>query len=203
MRARMALYYSGQSCVLREVILRNKPPEMIEASPKGTVPVLILKNGSVIEQSLEIMYWALEQHDPEDWLTPFKDDNSAQNLVSENDGPFKNSLDRYKYPNRYQNCDPLYYRSTGEEFLVKINERLMNTKYLFGDSFSFVDAAISPFIRQFANKDPEWFYGNELSATHRWLTSILESDIFLNIMKKYAVWENGKEETLFSFQSKS
>ena len=101
MRARLAIAVSGQTCALREVVLRNKPPEMIQASPKGTVPVMLLPNGNVLEESLEIMRWALEQSDPEGWLTPLNEDSDDINaLISENDGSFKENLDRYKYPTR-------------------------------------------------------------------------------------------------------
>ena len=102
MRARLAIAVSGQTCALREVVLRNKPPEMIQASPKGTVPVMLLPNGHVLEESLEIMHWALNKSDPEGWLAPLNEASDHINtLISENDGSFKENLDRYKYPTRY------------------------------------------------------------------------------------------------------
>ena len=126
MRARLAIAASGQTCALREVVLRNKPPEMIAVSPKGTVPVIVLPDTEVIEESLEIMRWALDRHDPEGWLVPSdldRDDIDA--LIAENDGPFKDALDRYKYPTRYENTDPLDHRTQGEAFLKKLNARLL------------------------------------------------------------------------------
>jgi len=198
MRARMAIAASGQACALREVVLRNKPPEMIAASPKGTVPVMVLPDAQVIEESLEIMYWALDRNDPEGWLMPLKsnrDDIDA--LIAENDGPFKNDLDRYKYPTRYENSDPLHHRSQGAAFLQKLNARLLKTAYLCGTHFTFADAAIAPFIRQFANNDRAWFNALDLPGIQRWLESILESDRFLGVMEKYPAWENGMDEAAF------
>ncbi len=107
MRARMAIAASGQTCALREVVLRNKPPEMIAVSPKGTVPVLVLPDERVIEESLEIMHWALGRNDPQGWLAPLNDDRDALDaMIAENDGPFKDALDRYKYPTRYEHFRP-------------------------------------------------------------------------------------------------
>jgi glutathione S-transferase len=198
-RARMAIAASGQTCALREVVLRNKPPEMIAVSPKGTVPVMVLPDGRVIEESLEIMRWALNRNDPEGWLTPLNDDRDNCNaLIAENDGPFKDNLDRYKYPNRYDISAPLHYRIEGAAFLQKLNARLLKTVYLCGDDFTFADAAISPFIRQFANTDREWFNAQDLSGVQNWLQSILDSDRFLGVMEKYPAWKSGMDEAAFS-----
>ena len=198
-RARMAIAASGQTCALREVVLRNKPPEMIAVSPKGTVPVMVLPDGRVIEESLEIMRWALDRHDPEGWLTPLNDDrDDVDALIAENDGPFKDNLDRYKYPNRFEISDPRRHRDQGAAFLKKLNARLLKTIYLCGDDFTFADAAISPFIRQFANNDREWFDAPDLSGVQRWLQSILASDRFLAVMEKYPAWESGMDEIAFS-----
>jgi len=198
-RARMAIFASGQTCALREVVLRNKPPEMIAASPKGTVPVLVLPDERVIEQSLEIMWWALSCNDPEGWLAPLNDDcDDSDALIAENDGPFKDDLDRYKYPTRYEISDPLHHRIQGLAFLKKLNARLLKTAYLCGNDFTFSDAAISPFIRQFANNDSEWFNALDLPGVQNWLQSILESDRFLSVMEKYPAWESGMDEPAFS-----
>ena len=198
MRARLAIAVSGQKCALREVVLRNKPPEMIKASPKGTVPVVLLPNGQVLEESLEIMYWALSRNDPDGWLDPLAQGREEIDaLIAENDGPFKKDLDRYKYPTRYNVLSPLHYRGQGEKFIKKLNTRLTGSPYLFGDSFTFADAAILPFIRQFANNDRKWFDSVQLSAVQNWLQSILDSDRFLKVMQKYPVWETGMEEPIF------
>tara|TARA_Y100000588_G_scaffold389818_1_gene493596 strand:- start:852 stop:1382 length:531 start_codon:yes stop_codon:yes gene_type:complete len=171
---------------------------MIAASPKGTVPVILLPNGQILEESLDIMHWALDKNDPEGWLTPLNDSGAViNNLISENDGSFKDNLDRYKYPTRYDVSDPLHYRSKGEMFLEKLNDRLLETPYLCGSSFTFADAAIIPFIRQFANNDRKWFNALSLPGLQNWLQSILESDRFLNVMLKYPVWENGMAEPAF------
>ena len=198
-RARMAIAVSGQTCALREVVLRNKPPEMIAVSPKATVPVVVLPDGRVIEESLEIMRWALTRNDPEGWLTPLNDNrDDVDALIAENDGRFKDNLDRYKYPNRYVIADPLHHRAEGAAFLKKLNARLLKTVYLCGDDFTFADAAISPFIRQFANNDRDWFNAQGLSGVQRWLQSILASDRFLAVMEKYPAWESGVDEIAFS-----
>ena len=198
MRARMAIAASGQTCALREVVLRNKPPEMLAASPKGTVPVLVLPDAQVIEESLEIMRWALGSSDPEGWLAPLNNDgDDIAALIAENDGAFKDNLDRYKYPTRYENADPIHHRTQGAAFLEKLNARLIEHNYLCGDRFTFADAAIAPFVRQFANTDREWFDAIELAGVQRWLKTILESDRFSGVMEKYPAWENGMDAPLF------
>jgi len=144
------------------------------------------------------MRWALGRHDPEGWLVPWDHDrDDIDALITENDGPFKDALDRYKYPTRYENTDPLHHRSQGEAFLNKLNARLLNTTYLCGNDFTFADAAISPFIRQFANTDREWFDALDLSGVQRWLQNILQSDRFLRVMEKYPAWESGMDEPEF------
>ena len=198
MRARMAIAASGQTCALREVVLRNKPSEMLAVSPKGTVPVLVLPNQRVIEESLEIMRWALGCNDPERWLAPLNDESDdVEALVAENDGSFKDNLDRYKYPTRYDISDPLPNRNQGLIFLEKLNTRLLTADYLCGEDFTFADAAIAPFVRQFANTDREWFDALDLSAVQNWLHGILESDRFSRVMEKYPAWESGMAEPSF------
>lgn len=197
-RARLAIAASGQTCALREVVLRNKPPEMIAVSPKGTVPVLVLPDGRVLEESLEIMYWVLNKNDPEGWLMSLNDEpDDIDALITENDGPFKDNLDRYKYPTRFKVVDPLHHRSRGTAFLEKLNARLSQTVYLCGNSFTLVDAAILPFIRQFANNDREWFNALDLPAVQHWLQRLLDSDRFLRVMEKYPRWEHGMDEPAF------
>lgn len=198
MRARMAIAAAGQKCALREVVLSSKPPEMIAASPKATVPVLVLADGRVIEESLEIMHWALGRNDPEGWLAPLLSDRAGvEALIEENDGPFKDDLDRYKYPSRYEKADPYAHRAQGLAFLERLDARLSGTAYLCGDAFSLADAAISPFIRQFANTDRGWFDALELAGVQRWLQGIIESDRFLGVMQKFPAWETGMEEPVF------
>ncbi|MEM9054049.1 MAG: glutathione S-transferase [Pseudomonadota bacterium] len=194
MRARLALAVSSQTCRLREVVLRDKPSQMLEISPKATVPVLQLADGTVLEESRDIMDWALARSDPERWLTSDKEAMLA--LVDECDGPFKHALDRYKYPNRYDLPDGLDYRAKGLIFLEKLNTLLEGQSNLFGE-ISYADAAIFPFVRQFANTDRTWFDGLDLPNLQRWLAGHLESPLFASIMPKYAQWQAGDEEPLF------
>lgn len=208
MRARMALAVSGQACELREVVLRNKPAELLRASPKGTVPVLVLSDGAVIEQSLDIMLWALERHDPRGWLEPEtggRDDMLA--LIAACDGEFKHGLDRYKYPQRYENVDPLAQRARCAEWLRGLEERLsrhavaagkpnadikMPGPGLFGVRAALADAAIMPFVRQFAQVDRGWFDGQPWPALHAWLAAWLVSPLFDSIMGRHAPWDGGQ-----------
>ena len=151
MRARMALYKSEQACAVREVLLRDKPAEMLAQSAKGTVPVLVLTDGTVFDESLDIMRWALNRCDPENWLSPAHGTpDEVLALISRNDGPFKDHLDRYKYSTRYQDTDPIVHREQGVQFLEILNGRLAASTFLFGDHISLADIAIFPFVRQFA-----------------------------------------------------
>ena len=146
-RARMAIAVSGQNCELREVVLRSKPAEMIEASPKGTVPVLVLSEFDVIEESMEIMHWALRKNDPEGWLIATDQNRKDVDLlIAENDGAFKDNLDKYKYSARFEYVDPNYHRAECLSFLDKLNDRLSETNYLCSDKFSLIDASILPFV---------------------------------------------------------
>tara|TARA_R110002110_G_scaffold122424_2_gene298620 strand:- start:1821 stop:2483 length:663 start_codon:yes stop_codon:yes gene_type:complete len=198
MRARLAIAASGQTCALREVVLRNKPAEMLEASPKATVPVLVFPDGQVIEESDEIMEWALGVSDPDGWLFPaLGTADEMKALIAANDGNFKHHLDRYKYPGRYENVDPLHHRSEGVAFLELLEARLSPAGFLFGDRFSMADAAIAPFVRQFAHVDKDWFDELDLPKVRNWLQGVLDSAIFATVMQKYPAWQTGDEEPLF------
>jgi len=197
-RARMALYISGQTCELREVVLRNKPAEMIELSPKATVPVMQLETGEVLEESLDIMLWTLAKNDPGGWLQPelgTLDDMIA--LIEEADGPFKDNLDRYKYAPRYENADPEVHRKEAEKFLHVLNERMENSKYLFGNRPALADYAIAPFIRQFANTDRAWFDAAPYPHLQSWLEAFLSTELFNQVMDKYPAWQAGDAPTHF------
>ncbi len=192
MRARMALSSSGQTCALREVVLRDKPPEMLAASPKGTVPVLVLSTGEVIEESYPIMKWALGRNDPEGWLSPLGGSvDEIDVLVAENDGEFKDHLDRYKYSNRYEAADAAVHRAEGLRFLTELDDRLSHAKYLFGGRLSLADVAIAPFVRQFAHTDKSWFDDQELPRLQNWLDNFLNAPLFQGVMKKYPQWRQG------------
>jgi glutathione S-transferase len=201
MRARMALLVSGTVCELREIVLRAKPPEMLAVSPKGTVPVLVLVNGTVLEESLEIMLWALERHDPERWLAP-EDGSRADmlHLIAQCDGEFKFHLDRYKYPDRYENTDAMEHRAAGADFLLQLEGRLSQHPCLFGSRPALADMAIFPFVRQFAQTDQAWFDTQPWSQLHRWLSALLDSELFARIMPKVDPWQAGNIPILFPAQ---
>jgi glutathione S-transferase len=195
MRARLSLAVSARACALREVVLRDKPAEMIAASSKATVPVLVLPDGTVLEESLSIMAWALTQHDPDNWLKPGTGTLAdMQALITECDGPFKENLDRYKYAIRYEGADPHYHRDEGLKFLCMLADRLANQSYLFGQRPCLADFAIFPFVRQFANTDRTWFETQAPAPVRTWLDGHLQSDLFTGIMKKWPQWVAGMEE---------
>lgn len=196
MRARQAIAQAGIQVVLREVQLRNKPAELLAASAKGTVPVLVLPAGEVIEESLDIMLWALRLNDPDDWLAAW-DDAEARALIDYNDGEFKYYLDRYKYADRYPEHDQSHYRLQGEAFLQRLEQRLQQTPYLFGQRFGLLDAAVAPFVRQFAAVDPGWFASAPYPALRRWLDAFTDSALFSSIMHNYQPWQPSDPPTTF------
>lgn len=185
MRARMALLVSGVAVELREVALGSKPAEMIAASPKATVPVLVLPTGGVIDESIDIMRWALAQNDPEDWLTG---DDAA--LIAANDGAFKHHLDRYKYPDRH-GAAPIAHRDAGLAMLHDLEARLATHTNLCGDARTLTDIAIIPFVRQFAAVDPAWFAAQPLPRLQTWLTSHTISALFDQAMLRTKPWVPG------------
>ena len=188
-RARLAIKVSALDVELREVKLSNKPAEMLACSPKGTVPVLLLPNGTVIDESIDIMQWALNQSDPNNWLT---DDVAVQQkvegLIDYNDNKFKKYLDLYKYADRYPEKSVEYYRQQGEVFLEKLDCELNKTKCILKEDITFVDMAIFPFVRQFAFVDKDWFDKSQYNKLKKWLESLLESSLFNDVMKKYPLW---------------
>jgi glutathione S-transferase len=192
MRARMAIAVSGVSVALREVVLRDKPLEMLAISPKGTVPVLHLAGGEVIDESLDIMRWALGQHDPENWLA-----GDDPERIAANDGPFKAALDRYKYPHRYDIVDIEPYRRAGWKILADLDERLADQASLAGSSPGFADIAIFPFVRQFAATDPLWFDRQAAASLRRWLTALTAMPLFETIMQRFPKWQASDPEVLF------
>ena len=187
MRARLALLVSGITCELREVKLSDKPQQMIDASPKATVPVVVLDDGTVLEESIEIMRWALGRSDPLDWLS-----RSDDALIATNDGPFKHALDRYKYPNRH-GSDPHQHRKDGIDLLRPLNEVLANQPQLSGATIGMTDAAIMPFVRQFAATDREWFDTQDLPHLIAWLDAHLASDLFARCMVRHKPWQAGDD----------
>ena len=192
MRARMAVAVSGVAVELREIVLRDKPEEMLAASPKGTVPVLVLPDGKVVEESIDIMRWALIQSDPECWLG-----HEESDLITANDGPFKQALDRYKYPHRYGLTDGIMYRNAAGAHLEMLENRLLAAPYLAGSKCGFTDIAIFPFVRQFAATDTGWFIAQPLPAVQNWLSSLVSSDVFTHAMTRYQPWKAGDAPTFF------
>ena len=196
-RARLALAYSQQKVLLREIILENKPQELLNISTKGTVPVLYLSNGNVIDESLEIMVWALEQADPDGWLAPSL--SSMLDLIDENDFEFKTWLDKYKYADRYPEYSKHDYCLRADDFLLKLNRRLQQTKYLFSHQLSLADIAIFPFIRQFSSVDKAYFEQLPYTQLKDWLTDLTAQPFFQSSMQKYPTWlESAKEFTTFN-----
>ena len=200
-RARMALAYADIRYQLREISLKNKPKEMLEISPKGTTPVMQIfdasQNFMVLEESLDIMRWALQQSDPLAWGDLSDADLAIANqLITTNDREFKQALDRYKYANRFPERSPEFYRQQAEEFLQVLEQRLrensqfINGQFLMGDRQTLVDVAIFPFVRQFAYVDIEWFNSSSYLNLQRWLKWHETSALFELVMQKFPLWES-------------
>jgi len=190
----MSIAYSGAQVELREVVLKDKPPAMLEASPKGTVPVLIDIDGTVIEESLDVMRWALAQSDPDNWLDGL---GLNEPLISTCDGEFKQWLDRYKYAVRFPEHEEVWYRGKAETFLATLESRLTGSQFLNGPALSVTDIAIFPFIRQFANVDLTWWASHPYPNVSRWLEELVTSELFSRVMKKYSQWRDGDPEIPF------
>lgn len=187
----MAIAVSGVAVELREVVLRDKPPELFEVSRKATVPVLV-DGERVLDESIDIMRWALRQYDPENWLRHVDDD-----LIAMNDGPFKQQLDRYKYPNRYNLPDGCAHRDAALTHLKMLNDMVAADGYLGSTRPAFTDVALFPFVRQFAATDPEWFNALPLPALRQWLESLVTSALFRSIMTRFPQWRAGDAPILF------
>ena len=205
MRARLGIVFAELQVELREIVLRNKPVQMLAISPKGTVPVLelVANDGSnnfaienvVIEESREILEWALEQNDPQGLLSVKPETASA--LIDQSDNEFKQWLDRYKYADRYPEMTELEYRQKGEEFLQVLEELLAKNKYLLGGNISMADIGIMPFVRQFAHVDRDVFYSLPYPHLQQWLKDWLERPAFKQVMLKYPPWQEGDELVVF------
>ena len=191
MRARLALLVSGTRCELREVKLAAKPQAMLDASPKGTVPVLVLPDGQVIAESLEVMQWALARHDPEGWL-----DRADSATIQTNDSAFKHHLDRYKYPERH-GSDAAAHRAEGLAILQDLDARLQNSANLMGETRGLTDMALMPFVRQFAETDRAWFDAQPLPGLQAWLHNHLASPLFAAAMVRHAPWQPNDALVLF------
>ena len=196
MRARIAIYYSKINYEHREILLKDRPDILYELSAKGTVPVLYLSNGNVIDESLDIMKWAISSSDPDSWFVNNKD--AQLKAIELNDTDFKKWLDRYKYYDRFPDFPPEFYRKECEQILDVYDKTLQNNQFLFDNNLSLGDMAILPFIRQFANVDIAWFNKRFVSLSD-WLERLIESKLFISMMKKYNVWNslNKGEDIIF------
>lgn len=189
-RARLALHSAGVQVALREILLRDKPAAFLAASPSGTVPCLVTRD-SVIDESLDIMKWALAQSDPQGLLTM---PAQGHDLIAQNDGPFKFALDRCKYASRYPDHDPDTQRAAALDFLHRLEGQL--DIWLFAQP-SLADFAILPFVRQFAFIDKSWFDAQDLPKVQAWLTRFLTSAAFAHVMQKNAVWAPDAQDVIF------
>lgn len=184
-RSRLAIRVSEVELNYYEVDLKNKPQGMLDISPKATVPVLQLSDGTVIDESLDIMSWALQQNDPGNWLESGLDEKEkTKQLIDLNDNNFKLHLDHYKYADRFPEHPVEYYRQQAEEFLQKLEDNLTDANYLISDHITFADIAIFPFIRQFAFVDKDWFDQSKYINCQSWLKTLLDTQLFIDVMKK-------------------
>jgi len=197
MRARMALQLAGIKCEIREVRLNNKPDHMLEVSPKGTVPVLVLED-KVIDESNDIINWVLNDHRIFEVNLNHEQSNLTKDLIKLFDEKFKFHLDRYKYATRYENSDKEHHRSKCLEMLVSLEKIVHDSNWIFGDDISKLDISIFPFIRQFRIANPEWFDSQEdINKIKKMLMSFLESELFKDIMHVYDVWQVNSEPVYF------
>lgn len=197
-RTRLAIAYSGQKTQLRELLLKDKPEAFLQCSPKATVPVLQLQSGHVIDESLDIIYWALEQHDPDNWLPASQDEkHSIDQLIEENDLIFKPRLDRYKYSVGHPEKTASEHRQEAEGFLLQLERHLDKHRFLIADRTTLADAALFPFIRQFAGVDADWFMHAPYPKVRDWLQAWQTSPLFKAVMAKYSPWKPNDPPTLF------
>ena len=202
MRARLALQTSGLSVEIREIKLQNKPEYFLQSSPKGTVPVLVLNSEEILDESLEIIWWALKINDPKNWLAEGQlnqvEINKILNTIKYD---FKQNLDKYKYPNRHININKNLCRDKNLTFLNDLNDLLKKSKALNCSHLSMIDYAIFPFIRQFRNVDEQWFDSLDLGFLKKWLYQIIDSKQFLSIMRKYKLWKPNQIPIYTNFSS--
>lgn len=192
MRAHMALKYAGLKIELREVDLKDYPPQALEISPKATVPVLQLSDGSVIDESWDILKWALAQNDPDNWMG--SDDEyllDAEILIETNDFSFKEDLDHYKYADRYPEHSAEHYRQACEQFIEELEDMLAENEYLLADQITLADIGVFPFIRQFSLVDKEWFDKAPYPHVRDWLNKLVKTPLFQQVFQKHIIWKQG------------
>jgi glutathione S-transferase len=189
----MAIAKAEITAEIREVVLRDKPQQLLDISAKGTVPVLLLPDGKVIDESRDIMDWALSCHSPDNWKKNELSDE-INDLIEWNDSDFKYFLDRYKYADRYPEQTEEYYREKAEHFLSELETRLSHHAFFCDEKYTLADMAIFPFIRQFSAVDTVWFQSSKFQNLNHWLKKRLQSELFISVMKKYPAWQVGQTE---------
>lgn len=204
MRARIAIFKSKQTVALRDIVLSNKPTEMIAASPKATVPVLVLADGSVVEESLSVMLWALNESDPNDLLHSELEQqlSSMLELINSFDNDFKEALEQYKCAKRYRETNVIECRAHCEQFIQLLEVRLNEHAFLMSNKESLADIALLPFIRQFARVERQWYLQSPYPKVRQWLNNYLQSPMFTKVMAKYPLWLDNHEVVLFGDVSK-
>ena len=200
-RARLSLLLAQQSVMLRDVVTSNLPAEMLKASPKGTVPVLVMSDSSVIDESLDIMLWALRQNDPLNLLLSdrFDDSQSMMAIIAQNDNEFVPVLDKYKIASRYHHSNEVEYRDKCIQFLRVIEQRLESRTYIMGNKASLADYAVLPFMRQFSRVDRKWFLNAPFPKLQQWLTRLYQDPLYSKAMTQYPRWLDNREDCLFGF----
>ena len=202
MRARLAIKASRLIVEIREVKLKNKPEELLNISPKATVPVLYISSKKIIEESLDIMKWALEINDPLKLLEQEKLNRiEVHNTLNKLENDFKQNLDRYKYSSRFDQPNPELYRDKNLKILNEFNNLLQHNKGIYSSHLSLLDYAIFPFVRQFRNVNSVWFDSLELKFLKSWLYELIDSDEFLSIMKKYEIWKPNQKPIYTNFST--
>ena len=218
MRARIAIFKAQQTVLLRDLVLSNKPAEMLVASPKATVPVVVLADGSVIEESLEVMLWALRESDPGDLLHTVFSSNSGAKTTNENeianqidnpmlsamldlinqfDHDFKQCLEQYKCAKRYKEDNIIECREVCEQYIQQLEQRLTQHTFLMSNKESLADIALLPFIRQFARVERQWYLQSPYPNVRQWLNRYLQSPMFTKVMAKYPLWLDSHETVYF------
>ncbi|MGF1850817.1 glutathione S-transferase [Vibrio satsumensis] len=195
----MGIALSQQKVLLREIVTKDKPSELLASSPKGTVPVLVLPNGQIIEQSIEVMNWALQQNDPQDLLRSNNPTLSeqVQQLIKTNDDDFIGHLEKYRASVRYRNIDVEQRRHACEVFISELESKLAQHEYLFGDTPSLADFAVMPFVSQFVRVEKKWFVQSEYQNVGHWLRAHLDSKLYTQVMKQYPLWNETKQDCVF------
>ena len=202
MRARLAIYASGQLVQLRDLVLSDKPPEMLIESPKGTVPVLVTVDNEVVDESLAIMLWAFSQSDPADYLNKNDETSLTEmfSIISRFDNEFKRHLEKYRCSKRYHEPSLDEDRQKCEYYLAELELRLRKHQYLMSDTPSLTDLALMPYVRQFARVERQWYLQSPYPKLRQWLNGYLQSRMFSKVMAKHPLWLEAKEEVIFGSQ---